>query len=128
MCIAFIMYYPAKQSDYGHPWSCPHKPWGGDFGTGCSQELAYSSLDSVDDLGRHFGDASGKCVSIPINPPTSTGSDVPMIGQPVPAPGGKPLTIPVQEATTKHTSGAGWAGVLVSLPSVSALLAAVLLG
>lgn len=65
MCIAYIMYYPAKQSSSGQPWVCPHKPWY-DLGTpGCAQELVKSNLDSADDLGRNFGGSSDECVSKP---------------------------------------------------------------
>jgi len=31
------------------------------FGIGCNQELVHSTLDSVEDLGRHFGGSSGEC-------------------------------------------------------------------
>ena len=60
MCIAFIWYYPAREL-FGMPWICPHGV--PDFGSGCSTELEFGDLDSVDDLGRSFGVSSGKCVA-----------------------------------------------------------------
>ena len=60
MCIAYMMYYPAKQSSLGKPWVCPHDPWK-TFGTDCTTELDYTVLNGVDDLRRSFGDSSGEC-------------------------------------------------------------------
>ena len=60
MCIAFLMYYPAKQSSLGQPWVCPHAPWE-TTGTDCATELEYTDLHVVDGLGRSFGDSSGEC-------------------------------------------------------------------
>jgi hypothetical protein len=55
MCIAFLLYYPAKEV-LGTPWQCAS--WAGvvpDYGSGCSTELEYSDLDGPDGLGRKYG-------------------------------------------------------------------------
>ena len=52
MCITFIIYYPA-QDLLGMPWMCPYGA--PDDGSGCSAELEYFHLNSVDDLGRSVG-------------------------------------------------------------------------
>lgn len=55
MCIAYLLYYPAKQSQ-GFTWVCNLKPgdWPDD-GTGCSQELENTDLNDISQSGRVFG-------------------------------------------------------------------------
>jgi hypothetical protein len=60
MCIAFILYYPARDL-LSMPWICPHGV--PDYGSGCVTELQQGDLDSVDELGRSFGASSGECVA-----------------------------------------------------------------
>ena len=60
MCIAYIMYYPAKALSQGMPWVCSHQPWR-EPGAICAQEFAHYKLDSVDDLERNFGKPSNEC-------------------------------------------------------------------
>eukprot|EP01083_Nonionella_stella_P261299 889874_1 len=61
MCIAYIVYYPAKSTSFNQAWSCPHKPFK-TFGTGCETSLQYKTLSSDDELGRMFGESSaGMC-------------------------------------------------------------------
>ncbi len=62
MCVAFLLYYPAKQLDFGDfgvfPWYCI---------TGieelpvCKEELEFMSLTSEEGLGRMFGSAPTNC-------------------------------------------------------------------
>jgi len=59
MCIAFIMYYPAK-SFWGYPWVCPYHTRD-DMGSGCKQELNYGDLNSVEKLDRVFGNSLAEC-------------------------------------------------------------------
>ncbi len=61
MCIAFILYYPARDL-LGVPWICPHGA--PDDGSGCATELQQGDLDSVDELGRIFGASSGVCLAL----------------------------------------------------------------
>ena len=60
MCIAFIMYYPARDL-LGMPWICPHGA--PDYGSGCATELEQGDLGSADELGRSFGASPGTCVA-----------------------------------------------------------------
>mmetsp|Transcript_27190 Transcript_27190/g.58257 ORF Transcript_27190/g.58257 Transcript_27190/m.58257 type:complete len:624 (-) Transcript_27190:387-2258(-) len=124
MCIAFIMYYPAKRSAYGQPWICPHEP-GADFGTGCEGELEYVDLNGVDDLGREFGDSSGECAA---TPSTNTSTTESLAGQPSSAPNKEPatITLKVPSPTTEPTSGADWLGLSLLLPSAAVLLVVLL--
>ena len=75
MCIAFIWYYPAREL-FGMPWICPHGiP---DYGSGCSTELEFGDLESVDDLGRSFGVSSGECVATPTADSSTSGKCLPI--------------------------------------------------
>jgi len=57
MCVAFLLYYPAKRLKFGTfevPWLCA-------YGTGqsiCSEELTFSSLPDVASLDRAFGSST----------------------------------------------------------------------
>jgi hypothetical protein len=62
MCIAFLLYYPAKQLDFGEfgtfPWFCTH---GIEELPVCKEELEFMSLTSEEGLGRMFGSAPTNC-------------------------------------------------------------------
>mmetsp|Transcript_4381 Transcript_4381/g.10303 ORF Transcript_4381/g.10303 Transcript_4381/m.10303 type:complete len:599 (-) Transcript_4381:246-2042(-) len=65
MCIAYVMYYPAK-SALGFPWMCP-------YGLGvpiCSQELGQFDVEDVQGLDRVFGTSNGKCTGTGDGGPT----------------------------------------------------------
>mmetsp|Transcript_4379 Transcript_4379/g.10298 ORF Transcript_4379/g.10298 Transcript_4379/m.10298 type:complete len:171 (-) Transcript_4379:157-669(-) len=56
MCIAYVMYYPAKVSG-NYPWMCP-------YGLGipvCSQELGRFDLEDAQGLDRVFGASNEEC-------------------------------------------------------------------
>jgi len=63
MCIAFVMYYPAKTSG-GFPWMCPY----GFPVPACSQELDRFDLDDEQGLDRVFGSSNGKCEATDVDP------------------------------------------------------------
>jgi len=72
MCIAFIMYYPAKER-IGNPWMCPYGDVFDFLGAlGCEQELEFSDLDSVDELERAFGTSNECAVDSLLPSPTSS--------------------------------------------------------
>jgi Copper type II ascorbate-dependent monooxygenase, C-terminal domain len=62
MCIAFYLYYPARQLDFGafgsFPWFCAY---GIDELPVCNEEMEVTALTSVEDLGRTFGTSPGTC-------------------------------------------------------------------
>lgn len=58
MCIGYIMYYPAKQL-MGIPFICPYHDI--EVFSVCKQEVGNIDLDSVEDLGRTFGQSSAQC-------------------------------------------------------------------
>jgi hypothetical protein len=72
MCVAFLMYYPAKRIDVGifgsFPWSCVY---GIDSLPVCKEELEFETLESVEDLGRRFGTPS-QCMTT-----SNEGNDTP---------------------------------------------------
>mmetsp|Transcript_27187 Transcript_27187/g.58251 ORF Transcript_27187/g.58251 Transcript_27187/m.58251 type:complete len:111 (-) Transcript_27187:176-508(-) len=109
MCIAFTLYYPAKQSSQGESWICPHQPVM-DLGTGCAGELEYTDLNGVDDLGRIFGESSGECAS----EQSSTNE----------YPNEEPATITISPNGLE--SGADWSRVPFLLPFASVLLMVIL--
>jgi len=139
MCIAYLMYYPAKQTSFGQPWICPHQPWN-DFGTGCATELDHATLDTEGELGRVFGKSSDLCsagpdieteqppaVDTPVQTPTSSASDTdsnPSVDSPpIQAP---VFTEPTFPSTAGLGSGAGLFGAGLFMPLVSALVAMLL--
>lgn len=63
MCIAFVMYYPAKAAG-GLPWMCPY----GLPVAPCSQELDRFDLDDEQYLDRVFGSSNGKCEATDVDP------------------------------------------------------------
>ena len=73
MCMAFLLYYPAKETSFGQPWQCLHQPWD-DFGTGCATELESTELNSVRELGRIFGEPSTQCDAEPLDTSADTPS------------------------------------------------------
>jgi hypothetical protein len=62
MCIAYMLYYPAKQLDFGEfgafPWFCTH---GIEELPVCKEEIEVFSLTSEEGLGRMFGSAPTNC-------------------------------------------------------------------
>ena len=58
MCIGYITYYPAKQL-MGIPFICPYHDI--EEFSFCKQEVENTDLDSVEDLGRTFGQSSAQC-------------------------------------------------------------------
>lgn len=113
MCIAFLMYYPAKVSEYGQPWICPVRQLEFNFGTGCQGELAHVDLNGAEDLGRYFGSSSGECVSTSSVNSSTTESL---------APNEEPatITLTVPSPTNKPTNGAERLSLF--LPSTAVLL------
>jgi len=88
MCIAFIMYYPAKAFQFGMAWTCPYSS--GDmfaaFLGGCTQELSQSTLNDDDELKRSFGLSLGEFSVKPLDD-ISENIEIDMSeGQPAPAP------------------------------------------
>jgi hypothetical protein len=82
MCLAAVLYYPAKRLDFGFlgsfPWACMY---GMDFMPICKEELENQTLAGVEDLGRRFGTPS-QCMTSPTDDmpsndtaTTSTGSE-----------------------------------------------------
>jgi hypothetical protein len=67
MCVAFLLYYPAKRVDFGSfgsfQWACMY---GIDSLPICKEELEIQALESVEGLGRRFG-TSSKCTTGPPN-------------------------------------------------------------
>jgi Copper type II ascorbate-dependent monooxygenase, C-terminal domain len=59
MCVALLLYYPAKRINLGSfgslPWSCMY---GIDFYPTCKEELEFQTIESVESLGRRFGNPS----------------------------------------------------------------------
>eukprot|EP00579_Thalassiosira_antarctica_P022723 CAMPEP_0201989938 /NCGR_PEP_ID=MMETSP0904-20121228/93111_1 /ASSEMBLY_ACC=CAM_ASM_000553 /TAXON_ID=420261 /ORGANISM="Thalassiosira antarctica, Strain CCMP982" /LENGTH=880 /DNA_ID=CAMNT_0048544185 /DNA_START=21 /DNA_END=2663 /DNA_ORIENTATION=- len=70
MCIAFVMYYPAKEFA-GNPWMCPYGI-GALERIGCEQELEFSDVASDDNLGRSFGTSNECAVDSLLPAPTQS--------------------------------------------------------
>ena len=62
MCIAFIMYYPAREY-FSVPWICPFNSGLPEFGIPCDAEVEEGDLGSAEELGRSFGASPGACVA-----------------------------------------------------------------
>lgn len=103
MCIAFLLYYPAKKIQ-GYPWFCPYIPeeWGMPDQTGCRGEVPISNdLLSDEELLRTFGKPGSTCnlgsdtpVSIEDKEDTNDGED------------DQPLT-DVESESSKENSASG---------------------
>jgi len=122
MCIAYILYYPAKQSPQGYPWYCAYKSSSSpNDGTGCSQELETFDLNEISELGRVFGN-TGPTAKPSISPPSSILAAMPSNAPSVPL-GLSPTHEPSESPTTEPTSGAVWRGlsIVLSLPALYAL-------
>ena len=131
MCIAYLMYYPARDIG-GYPWICPHMPWEGADPT-CASQVQYSSLESAEGLERNFGDSSGTCddnsqpadnpgIESPA-PPTDSNVDTPAAG-PATTPT-TPITFPapVPSPTTDMEIADPESGsVMFGVSSLSALV------
>ncbi|KAG7354015.1 copper type II ascorbate-dependent monooxygenase [Nitzschia inconspicua] len=76
MCVAFLLYYPAKSIDFGSfgsfPWGCFY---GVDFLPVCNEKLEFQSLASVEGLGRKFGTPPSQCTGKDAVAPSSHDND-----------------------------------------------------
>jgi Copper type II ascorbate-dependent monooxygenase, C-terminal domain len=65
MCVAFLLYYPAKKLDFGafgsFPWSCIY---GIDSLPVCKEEMEFQTLGDEADLGRGFGTSPTQCMDM----------------------------------------------------------------
>lgn len=63
MCIAFLLYYPAKKIDFGafgsFPWGCYY---GVESLPVCKEELEFQTLGGEEALGRSFGTPPSQCL------------------------------------------------------------------
>lgn len=106
MCIAYVMYYPAKATS-GMPWFCPY----GFQIPLCSQDLQRFDLEDVQGLDRVFGSSNGQC-----------GANA----APSPGPTLAPTTSRAGSGGANETSSSGRTGinmvVFAAIASVSFLL------
>lgn len=112
MCVAFVMYYPAKRA-FNFPWICAH---GMPFPV-CGEELVSKDLSSDKELNRSFGTPGSTCsvssfTPAPVTPQPTTGgpTKAPLVSPPksptrTPVDGGVPGNDPLTPApTTKLTN------------------------
>jgi hypothetical protein len=124
MCIAFIMYYPARDL-LGMPWICPYGV--PDYGSGCATELEQGDLGSAEELGRSFGASPGACVATT----SSTATAVPPVStEPAETTAGSTVSSTATAAPPVYTespSDAAKFGVSFVLQAVSVFVVAMLL-
>lgn len=81
MCVAFVLYYPAKQLNFGSfgsiPWFCSV---GIDSLPVCKEEMQVTSLSSDEELGRAFGTPPSQCLVMPSTADDSDGTDTDIDG------------------------------------------------
>jgi len=122
MCISFFYYYPAKTLMGDIPWTCPFQPFWTEFGVDttltCATELEHTELNEINELGRSFGkSSSSQCTAN-----TGGGND---IDEPSSDPQEEPGIIIVDpEDMEDEDSSAGWLGVSILFPTLSALIVA----
>lgn len=108
MCIAFLLYYPAKKLDFGTfgsiPWLCTV---GIEELPICKEEMQVLSLASDQDLDRTFGTPPTQCsTSLPITDGDNVeGGDGTVATMPPPSTGGEDSAPPVSTVAPSSTTG-----------------------